>query len=215
MRIWRIVASVGALLALLIVPATAQLDKVPGDATPNQLRTPVTTDLTWRDMGCALGGTFTPHLAGSGTLEGGELVTLTMSNVICDSPAILVIGFSSIHQDLLGGILVPEPQLIIITETPPLAYRFRDGTVEKVEVGTPVSGRLTPVDSTGGSVPCYQGAGAKAPRPLRLDAGILELQGIFPYRVASGTHLYFQFWVLDDAGPRGWCASNAVLGLTP
>ena len=97
MRTWRLLASAGALLALLIAsPAAAQLQKIPGDAQPDQFRTPVTTDMTWRDMGCALGGTFTPHLAGTGTLEGGELVTLTMSNVICDSPAFLVVGFDSI-----------------------------------------------------------------------------------------------------------------------
>ncbi len=37
------------------------------------------------------------------------------------------------------------------------------------------------------------------------------LSRAFPAGVGSGTSFYFQYWIIDNAGPQGWAASNAVV----
>jgi hypothetical protein len=52
--------------------------------------------------------------------------------------------------------------------------------------------------------------------PLPIDAqGDLTLAGDWPVTAASGVPLYFQFWGPDEAGVKGFAASNAVSGTLP
>ena len=51
---------------------------------------------------------------------------------------------------------------------------------------------------------------------LPTDAnGELFLPFIWPAGVPSGFHLYFQDWIVDPAGPKGFSASNGLQALTP
>jgi hypothetical protein len=53
-------------------------------------------------------------------------------------------------------------------------------------------------------------------RQYQTDAsGSLELPDVFPVGLPRGTTYYFQVWIKDPAGARGWAASNAVSGTTP
>jgi hypothetical protein len=51
---------------------------------------------------------------------------------------------------------------------------------------------------------------------LPLDAsGGFELLGHWPPGVPSATSFYVQTWIEDDAGPKNWAASNALVAQTP
>lgn len=72
----------------------------------------------WTDMGFAKPGAFgAPHLAGVGTLEGGTLTTLQLTNALPNSATWLAIGTQSLMLPLFGGVLVPDPQTIVIRPT--------------------------------------------------------------------------------------------------
>jgi FG-GAP-like repeat len=52
--------------------------------------------------------------------------------------------------------------------------------------------------------------------PLPTDAsGQLVLSGNWPGTAAPGVDLYFQFWIQDPQGPKGWAASGAVQATLP
>ena len=68
----------------------------------------------WIDLGGALAGTKgDPILTGTGELIAGQLVSLAMSNAVEDSSMTLVIGSSQVDVPLLGGTLVPSPDIVI------------------------------------------------------------------------------------------------------
>jgi hypothetical protein len=46
-------------------------------------------------------------------------------------------------------------------------------------------------------------------------AGTLTIPDLFPAGSPRGTTYYFQIWIKDPAGPRGWAASNAISGTVP
>lgn len=46
-------------------------------------------------------------------------------------------------------------------------------------------------------------------------AGALEVGGLWPVGVPSGTHLYVQWWVQDPAGPVGFAATRGLQGSAP
>jgi hypothetical protein len=51
---------------------------------------------------------------------------------------------------------------------------------------------------------------------LPLDAkGSFTASGTWFGQLPSGTATWFQAWMHDPAGPAGWSATNAVLGVTP
>jgi hypothetical protein len=72
----------------------------------------------WIDVGQELPGTHgSPLLLGEGPLVAGTDATLTLSNVLAESTAFLVIGFSRLDAPLFGGTLVPTPDLLIALPT--------------------------------------------------------------------------------------------------
>ncbi len=69
---------------------------------------------TFVDLGNGLPGTHgTPVLAGSGTLLGGDPITLTVSNARANAAAGLFLGATPIHAPFKGGVLVPAPDVLI------------------------------------------------------------------------------------------------------
>jgi hypothetical protein len=68
----------------------------------------------WTDLGFALPGiNGAPALIGTGTLEAGLPMTLTLSNAAPFAPMSLIAGFSRIDAPFKGGVLVPFPNLIL------------------------------------------------------------------------------------------------------
>jgi hypothetical protein len=69
---------------------------------------------TWTDLGLGLAGAGgTPSLAGTGTLIGGQPVTLALTGAKVASTAALVIGLHQANAPFKGGTLVPMPDLLI------------------------------------------------------------------------------------------------------
>lgn len=68
----------------------------------------------WLDLGNALAGTTgLPTLAGEGNLRAGTPVTLHLANMAPNSSFALIIGAFQANLSLLGGVLVPAPNLVI------------------------------------------------------------------------------------------------------
>lgn len=68
----------------------------------------------WIDMGFAKPGVAgAPHLVGTGALTPGSSARLALSNANPLAPAWLGIGGHALDLPLLGGVLVPEPTLIV------------------------------------------------------------------------------------------------------
>ncbi len=52
--------------------------------------------------------------------------------------------------------------------------------------------------------------------PTPTDAsGAVALGGTWPWGLPEGSEIRAQWWITDAAGPFGWSASNALLGVTP
>ena len=67
----------------------------------------------WTDLGGSTAGiTGVPTLTGLGSLTGGDLVTVTLSNALPGAVSYFVAGFSAIFAPLKGGVLVPMPDLL-------------------------------------------------------------------------------------------------------
>ena len=74
----------------------------------------------WMDLGQSLAGTSgAPVLAGSGSLAGGTLATLALSNAQPGSPALLVVGLTSLGLPFKGGVMVPSLDVLIGATTSP------------------------------------------------------------------------------------------------
>jgi hypothetical protein len=68
----------------------------------------------WGYLGGAIAGSSgTPSLAGSGDLVGGQSVTLTLTAAKALTPVTLIIGLSTLNAPFKGGMLVPNPILLI------------------------------------------------------------------------------------------------------
>lgn len=68
----------------------------------------------WRSLGGALSGTTgLPHLEGTASPTGAAAVTLELSNARPASNAWFVLGTSRVNLPLLGGVLVPAPDLVL------------------------------------------------------------------------------------------------------
>ena len=65
---------------------------------------------TWVDLGNDLGGL---ALAGSGTTAAGQPITLSLSGAAASSAATLVMGFSALNGAFKGGVMVPNPDIVI------------------------------------------------------------------------------------------------------
>jgi hypothetical protein len=63
----------------------------------------------WCDLGSSLAGTYgDPVLAGTGTLAGGQPVSLTLMNAKENSPGVWVSGASRLDLPAFGGVVVPN-----------------------------------------------------------------------------------------------------------
>ena len=68
----------------------------------------------WTDHGNALAGTHgEPELTGAGLLLPDTPMTITLSNVVSQSPAFVIVGFSPLDLPFRGGVMVPDPALIL------------------------------------------------------------------------------------------------------
>jgi hypothetical protein len=70
--------------------------------------------VSWFDLGQGIPGTHgLPDLAGAGLLFAGTPLTVKLTNAIEMASATLVVGFSELGAPLKGGVLVPEPDVVI------------------------------------------------------------------------------------------------------
>jgi hypothetical protein len=68
----------------------------------------------WKDLGLGLAGlNGTPSLGGSGTLLGGDAMSLAIASGRPLSTAALVVGFSQINAPFKGGTMVPAANLLV------------------------------------------------------------------------------------------------------
>jgi hypothetical protein len=68
----------------------------------------------WQPLGGALAGSAgLPTLVGQGVIEPGEPVTLQVSNAAPAAAATLVIGLDQVNLPFKGGVLVPEPSVLV------------------------------------------------------------------------------------------------------
>jgi len=69
----------------------------------------------WTALGHGLAGTLgTPTLLPTGTLVGGEPVSIALGSALPNSSAALVIGLSVLGLPFKGGTLVPHPDLLLL-----------------------------------------------------------------------------------------------------
>lgn len=68
----------------------------------------------WADLGFALPGTSgDPVLTGAGLALGGQQVALSLTNGLPGAPALWIVGAAPLQVPLLGGTLVPSPDMTI------------------------------------------------------------------------------------------------------
>ena len=102
-----------------------------------------------------------PRLSGRGSTTPGAALDLILADAAPTAPCILVAGTSLLGLPLLGGLLTPEPQLVL--------------------------GGLD-TSATGG----------------------WSLGATWPPGVPLGVDIHAQTWIVDDANPLGWSASNGL-----
>ncbi len=63
----------------------------------------------WVDLGSGLAGTYgTPLLVGTGDLQGGDPLEISLTNALEDTTAWLIVGFSELNASFKGGTMVPD-----------------------------------------------------------------------------------------------------------
>jgi hypothetical protein len=68
----------------------------------------------WSFRGGSVGGDAgRPVLTGEGELDGGDSVTLALEECASSAPVVIVIGLSALHLHFKGGVLVPQPDLLL------------------------------------------------------------------------------------------------------
>ena len=73
-----------------------------------------TTGGPWTDLGRGLAGSGgVPQLYGAGTLAPGSFTAVALSNTAPAVPAFLAVGLSQVDLPLLGGTLVPSPDVVL------------------------------------------------------------------------------------------------------
>jgi hypothetical protein len=122
----------------------------------------------WCDVGLGLAGTgdIVPSLSGQGTLQVGSAGSLQLQDAQPLASTYFVVGLAPLNVPLKGGMLLPEPVLVM---------------------------------------PFVTGV-----------AGDVVLSWMnWPAGVPAGTDLYFQCWISDAGGPKGFAASNGLQANTP
>jgi hypothetical protein len=94
----------------------------------------------WTDIGFAKPGvTGAPHLAGAGPLTANSSNSILLSNANPNAAALQVIGFVAVNTPFMGGILVPEPVILIpLTTTATGAASWQVTLPAGVPAGLPV-----------------------------------------------------------------------------
>jgi len=117
----------------------------------------------WLDLGGELTGVAGgPVLAGWGDPLPGSQLKLELRDAAPLAPAFLVLGATQLDLPLLGGVLLPDPGIVL--------------------------------------------------GPTATDAaGMIEHDVLWPGTAPTGIDLFFQYWILDAAGPQGFAASNGLL----
>lgn len=73
-----------------------------------------TVPSAWVDLGHALAGSSgLPLLSGTGALTAGAITTLDLLHAAPSSPTVLVAGGSQLALPILGGVLVPSPDVLV------------------------------------------------------------------------------------------------------
>jgi len=74
--------------------------------------------LQWADLGQGLAGSNgVPRLTGSGTLTASSTVSWSLAAARATAPALFLVGFRRIQLPILGGMLVPAPDLQVLAAT--------------------------------------------------------------------------------------------------
>jgi hypothetical protein len=74
--------------------------------------------LQWAGLGQGLAGTRgVPRLTGSGSLTAPSTITWSLAGARISTPALFVIGFHQIQLPILGGMLVPSPDILVAVAT--------------------------------------------------------------------------------------------------
>jgi hypothetical protein len=99
----------------------ALLEDGPNNSTPNAGAAYLfVLDLPWTDLGFAKpGSNGTPALSGLGPLTPGSPNQIDLVSALPSTTATLIIGFSQLGAPFKGGVLVPNPQLLIALPTSP------------------------------------------------------------------------------------------------
>lgn len=58
-----------------------------------------------------------PVLAGTGTIAPGQTITLTMTGGLANALGVQVVGFLAGYMSVLGGVIVPNPDVVLVTVT--------------------------------------------------------------------------------------------------
>jgi len=91
---------------------------------------------SWTDLGHALAGVAgEPELVGSGTLQGGAPATLVLSQAAPSSYSVLVAGLAHIDVPFLYGIMVPRPDLLIVSPTKAIGGKLYAATWPEILQG--------------------------------------------------------------------------------
>ena len=76
------------------------------------------SDGTWTDMGHPLNGwAGLPLLTAFGTLSGGQPDSIDLTQARWSSPATLIVGLSQLNAPFKGGVMVPNPLLLLFLGT--------------------------------------------------------------------------------------------------
>ena len=98
---------------------------------------PLPASAPWTDVGGALTGfSGPPSLSGSGSLCHEAPFAITLDNARPNSTAALIVGLSAVHLPLLGGTLVPSPDLVFAG--------LPTGPGGTIELAAPLPAAITP-----------------------------------------------------------------------
>lgn len=72
----------------------------------------------WTDLGFAKPGVSgAPHLVGSGPLSANTTATITLTNAKPNAPVVVVLGANAVNLPFMGGVLVPNPTILVALTT--------------------------------------------------------------------------------------------------
>jgi glyoxylase-like metal-dependent hydrolase (beta-lactamase superfamily II) len=140
---------------------------------------------TWDDLGSGLAGSNgVPLATGTGTLSGGNVSLVGLNGALENSITTLVVGFSQLNAPFKGGVLVPNPDLLL-------------GPIPTSVTGTAEISGLWPFGVPSETQIAFQWwvPDAAGPAGLAASNGLL---GTTPHEPVAGT--FPADWVFGDCG---------------